>query len=611
MLETETVENIPLVSLDKSTRYIFRAISFFCIIVFAFMLILPILDAVGRKVGFSIPGSSTWIQHFVLWIAFLAAILTTIQKRHLSIGILKIFDNRFDLKKMELFVCIINVSILFALGYASSVLVRFQMDSPENISGWFPLWIAQAILLIAFALMAWVTVTTCTSQLISQIFIVLISVAICLTFFFVPDSFQLPLTIIFIVIVLVLSVFGMPIYALLAGTSILLFFISDIPVAALPAETYRILTQPVLPSIPLFALAGTVLASGGAPKRLISLILAWTSWLPGGPALATIFGCAIFTAITGASGVTILALGSLLLPVLISAQYSKKFGIGLLTSSGSLGLLFPPSLPVILYGVYAHVAIDKLFLAAFVPGLLLVIFLAMISIIRRNVTEKSVFNFRQAIKSLWEAKGDIVLPFLIIFGFFGGFLTLVETAACTALWAILLETCFFRNIKINKQLLNVIVEASVLSGALLIVLGLASGFLSYMVDMQIPDYATDLVMKYISSKYIFLLALNFVLLLIGAIMDIYSAIVIVVPLIVPIANAFGINPVHLGVIFLANLELGYLTPPIGLNLFLSSLRFKESLLSIWKTVIPFMIIFLIWVLLITYIPFLSIGLWNF
>ncbi|MBN1998231.1 TRAP transporter large permease subunit [candidate division KSB1 bacterium] len=600
-------------STPENNRFLFHVISFLCLIFFAAMLSIPLVEAAGRKLGgFSISGAGNWVQHCVLWLGLSAGVLTSIQKRHLSIGILKIFEKHVTLTKLFSILCSLNVSILFFLALASMILVRFQMDSPENIAGWLPLWLAQAVMPGAFLLMGWVTISAYTKNLRTRLFILGIAAIVCLIFLTAPDVLKLPLTLTFLVAVIFFALIGMPIYALLGGVGCLLFYAADIPIAALPVETYRIMTQPILPSIPLFALAGTVLAAGGAPKRLVNLILAWTSWLPGGPALATVLGCAVFTAITGASGVTILALGSLLLPVLISANYGEKFSIGLLTSSGSLGLLFPPSLPVILYGVYAHVAIDKLFIAAFVPGILLVVFVNVMSIFKGSKREfKTSFNLKAAVRSVWLAKGDLVFPFLIIFGLFGGFFTLVETAAFTALWAILLETVFHRQLNFKTQIPRTLVEASILSGALLIVLGLASGFLSYMVDMQIPYHATEWVTKYISSKYVFLLVLNIVLLFVGAVMDIYSAIVIVVPLIVPIGLAFGINPVHLGVIFLANLELGYLTPPIGLNLFLASLRFKQPLLNIWKTVLPFLFLFLIWVLLITYLPFLSVGMMEF
>jgi tripartite ATP-independent transporter DctM subunit len=334
------------------------------------------------------------------------------------------------------------------------------------------------------------------------------------------------------------------------------------------------------------------------------------AWLPGGLVVASVVGCAFFTAITGASGVTILALGGILLPVLVAGKYREKFATGLLTASGSVGLLFPPSLPVILYGVYAHVAIDRLFFAALIPGVILVIMLIFVSPLlsgRLAGGERMPFNLREAGKATYAALGDLILPDIIIGGFFGGILTIVETAAMAALWAILLETVIYRKIDFKRGLLSTMVDSAGLIGALLIVLGMALGLVSYLVDARIPQQAAEWVTTIIESKWIFLLILNAMLLIVGALMDIFSAIVIIVPLLVPVGAAFGVDPVHLGIIFLANLELGYLTPPIGMNLFLSSLRFKKPLYLIWKTVIPFLIIFIIWVLLLTYVPAISIG----
>ena len=283
--------------------------------------------------------------------------------------------------------------------------------------------------------------------------------------------------------------------------------------------------------------------------------------------------------------------------------------MGLLTASGSVGLLFPPSLPVILYGVYGHVPIDKMFMGALLPGILLILFMAVFSIYQDHagLISRQTFDLREALRATYAAKGDLLLPALVIFGLFSGIFTLVETAAFVAVWAVLLETIIHRQIPIRTELPKTLVESCNLTGALLIVMGVASGLVSYLVDEQIPLHAIDLVQSAIHSKWVFLIILNLVLLLVGALMDIYTAIVVVVPLIVPLGVAYGIDPVQLGIIFLANLELGYLTPPVGMNLFFSSLRFKKPLLGVWKTVTPFLLVFAIWVLLITYVPLLTVD----
>lgn len=573
--------------------------------------LLPVLEVFGRPFRiFLIPGSSTWIQHLTLWIALAGAIIAALQEKHLSIATSQILGMENRAKIISFLVNLGTTTILMALAKASFDLVYVQYDSPEAIAGWFPIWLAQLTMPVGFIILALVMLFKSSQSMGMKFLVLIIAMLIIVGFALVPEDQRYWLTTPFIIVLVVLTFMGMPIFASLGGAGLLFFYAAEIPIAALPTETYRIITQPVLPSIPLFALAGTVLAHGGAPQRLVRFVQAWTSWLPGGAALATVIGCAIFTAITGASGVTILALGGLLLPILLAAQNEKEFGIGLLTASGSVGLLFPPSLPVILYGIYGFVAIDRLFLAGMVPGIMLVLILAIYSILKgkRISREKKKFDIKELMQATWVVRGDLLLPVFVVVGLFGGLLTLVETAAVTAVWAILLETVFHRKIDFKKGLIDAMLESLVLVGALLIVLGLASGLVSYLVDEQIPLKATDWVTATIQSKFLFLLILNFMLLLVGALMDIYSAIVVFVPLIVPMGIAFGIDPAHLGIIFLANLELGYLTPPVGMNLFFSSLRFEKPLLEIWKMVVPFLIIFIIWVILITYVPQLTLFL---
>ncbi len=574
------------------------------------MVLLPLSEALGRHIlFFSIPGSVNWVQHLVLWLGLFGGILATLQGQHLAISTAKVFRKNRFFKITGNLSNVWTVIFLLFLTIASAILVKYQISSPEKLGGWLPVWSAQAVMPVTFLIMALATIKTGWEKRRRRLLILMISVLSCLVLLYIPEYLLSFLTTPLLLLILVFAFLGMPLYAVLGGLSLVLFLSAGIPIAALPSEAYRIMTQPVLPSIPLFALSGTILAAGGAPQRLIRLITAWTCWIRGGTAIATVIGCALFTAITGASGVTILALGGLLLPLLIASKFEERFSIGLLTSSGSVGLLLPPSLPVILYGIYGHVAINQLFMAALFPGILLIILLSLMSLYMSKVAQKErkKFNLREASTVLRKAAGDLMIPVIIIVGLFGGILTLIETAAMTVFWAVLLECVFHRRLSIRKGLPKAMVEGAVLMGALLIVLGLASGLVSYIIDAQIPFRLTDWVVKVIHSRIVFLLTLNLMLLLVGAFMDIFSAIVIVVPVIVPIGLAFHIDPVHLGVIFLANLELGYLTPPIGINLFLSSLKFKRPLIEIWRTVVPFLVVFILWVLLITYAPSISIG----
>jgi len=587
-----------------------HSLSILTVIFLTALMGIPLLETIGRKItGIGITGAAAWCQHLTLWIGLIGALLATSSDRHIAIATKMIFNLKRGGNMLTGLTGIIMAAILFLLVLSSAQLVYYQTESSEGIGGWFPIWLAQLAMPAAFLVMGGMTILRSSRRWRIRLFIALGAIIVAVGFVFVPEQIR-EFFITPMVIALMLFAFaGMPLFAVLGGVSLVLLHSASIPLAALAAESYRTLTHPVLPSIPLFALTGSILAAGGAPQRLVRLVKAWTGWLPGGIAISTVCVSALFTAVTGASGVTILALGGILLPVLIASQYRERFSLGLLTASGSVGLLFPPSLRVILYGVYGHVPIDKMFMGALLPGILLVLFLAGFSIYqeRMGVVPRRSFDIRDALGATWAAKGDLLLPVLVVFGLFGGIFTIVETAAFVAVWALLLETVVHKQIRISTELPKTLVESCSLTGALLIVMGVATGLVSYLVDEQIPLKAIDLVQSAIHSKWVFLIILNLVLLLVGALMDIYTAIVVIVPLIVPLGVAYGINPIHLGIIFLANLELGYLTPPVGMNLFFSSLRFKKPLLDVWKTVIPFLLVFAIWVLLITYVPFLTVD----
>jgi tripartite ATP-independent transporter DctM subunit len=335
--------------------------------------------------------------------------------------------------------------------------------------------------------------------------------------------------------------------------------------------------------------------------------------MPGGTAVVTALLCAFFTVFTGGSGVTILALGGLLFQALQADQYRERFSLGLLTASGSLGLLFPPALPLILYGIVAQISIQDLFVGGLVPGVILVALIAAWGVREGLMTNarRQAFDLAEGARAIWHAKWELALPALVLVAIFGGFATLVEAAALTALYALFTQTVVHRDISVRKDLFGVIVECVVLVGGVLIILGVAMGLTSYMVDAQIPARMVEWAQESISSPLVFLLLLNIFLILVGCLMDIFSAIVVVVPLIVPLGAAFGIHPVHLGIIFIANLELGYLTPPVGLNLFLAAYRFERPLLTVWRAALPMLLILGFGVILITYVPWLTLGLLRF
>jgi tripartite ATP-independent transporter DctM subunit len=410
-----------------------------------------------------------------------------------------------------------------------------------------------------------------------------------------------------IVVVLEAALLGLPIFATLGGVALLLFWNEGVPVAAVPVETYRLVASPVLPSIPLFTFAGYLLVQGGANHRLLRVYQSLLGWMPGGLAITTAVVCAVFT--WAGSGVTILAMGGLLFPMLVKARYQENFSMGLINASGSLGLLFPPSLPVILYGIYAHTPIDQLFIGGFLPGVLMVGLVSAYGVYHatRNRVEHTNFSRAEAAKAVWDAKWELAIPAIVLVGLFGGFGTLVEAGAITVVYVFFVECLVYKGFSARRDYAGVAMECATVIGGVLLIVGVAVGFTNYLVDAQLPALLIAWTHAHIHSKYAFLLLLNLLLLVKGSFMDVFSAIIVMVPLIAPIATAFGIEPVQLGIIFLANLELGYLTPPVGMNLCLSAYRFKKPMSSVYRATLPFYVILLVGVLLITYVPWITMA----
>lgn len=407
-----------------------------------------------------------------------------------------------------------------------------------------------------------------------------------------------------LLLLLAAAVLGAPIFVVLGGAAVILFWGKSQPLEALPIVHYGLVVNSTLPTIPLFTLAGYFLAEGGAALRLVRVCNALVGHLRGGAAIAAALACAFFTSFTGASGVTILALGGLLLPVLVAARYSERNALGLLTGAGSLGLLFPPCLPLILYAIVAKVPIEQIFLGGILPGVLLVALTAALGIFQGQIqaVERPRFAWREAGAAVWAAKWELLLPAVALAAMFGGFCTTLEAAALTAFYAFAVETFVYRDLNIFGDAPRVMTECALLVGGVLLILGVALGLTDYLVDSEAPDRLLGWVQASVHSRWVFLLVLNLFLLVVGCLMDIFSAIIVVAPLIVPLGAAFGINPVHLGIIFLANLELGFLTPPVGMNLFLSSYRFGKPMSEVTRAVLPILLVLLSGVLLISYFP---------
>jgi C4-dicarboxylate transporter, DctM subunit len=413
-----------------------------------------------------------------------------------------------------------------------------------------------------------------------------------------------------IILFLVLAFLGAPMFAVLAAFALLGFYVSDIQFAALIVDIYsQFSNQPVLYTIPIFTFGGFILAESKASIRVVNFSQSILGWLPGGLAIVSLVACAFFTTFTGASGVTIIALGGLLYPALMKEKYSDNFSLGLLTTSGSLGLLFFPSLPIIIYGVVAEASIPQLFAAGLIPGIFLIIVLSLYSIFvaKRAGATRTKTSLKKIKQATSEAKWELFIPVILMVGIFGGIVTLGEVASIMVAYTFIVEVFIHKDIRI-ADFPAIIRESMILVGAIFIIFGSALALTTYMIDAEIPMHILDFLKAHIASKVVFLIALNIFLLFAGSLMEIYGALLVVVPLIVPIAKEYGINPVHLGIIFLTNLEIGYSMPPVGLNLIISCIRFEKPVTKLYRACLPFIIMMIIALMVITYCPWMSLVL---
>jgi|TARA_Y100000310_G_scaffold83358_2_gene80025 tripartite ATP-independent transporter DctM subunit len=581
---------------------------YFTLFVFIALVFLPATEVITRLFGTTgVVASSVLVQHFTLWIGFAGAVIAARRNRLLSLTTKPLFETETNIDWFKFIGKVTTIFIVLALAYGSWGLVKMEMDYPVKIAPLLPRWGAQMIMPVGFIFIAiHMFLNGYDSWKNRGILFGSIITIILLTRYVEPLQ-ESPLFMWLAILLILFSLIkGAPIFIGLGGLAILFFWRDFISLSAIPAEAYRIVVSPTLPTIPLFTLAGYILAESKASERLVRLFRALFGWIPGGTPVILVLLCGFFTALTGGSGVTILALGGLLFPLLIREGYSKHFSLGLITVAGSLGLLFPPSLPLIIYGVTAAVSVKAIFLAGIIPGFIRVAMIGGWAVWQGKVqsVKRHRLNLGDIKTSLWDAKWEAIIPFFILFGIFGGFTTLVETAAMTAVYVFIVEVFVYKDLN-WRDMKKIILDCSTLIGGVLIILGVAMGLTSYLVDAQIPIKLLAWVKTAISSKIVFLLLLNLFLLAVGCMMDIFSAIIIVVPLITPLGVYFGIDPVHLAIIFIANLELGFLTPPVGMNLFLSAYRFEEDMPTIYKSTLPFFMVMLVSVLVITYIPILS------
>ena len=580
---------------------------YFTLFVFIALVLLPAFEVITRLFGTTgVVASPVLVQHLTLWIGFSGAVIAARRNKLLVLTREPLFAVNSTINLSKFLAMIITAFLVLALAYGSWELVKIEMAYPVNIAPFLPRWVAQLVMPIGLFLIAVHLIMNGYNKWRNRG--ILLAGVIFLSQVSRFDSLRESSIFMWVSILLILFAIykGAPIFIGLGGLAILLFWQDYTPLAAIPAEAYRIVVSPTLSTIPLFTLAGYILAESRASERLVRLFRASFGWIPGGTPIVLVLLCGFFTALTGGSGVTILALGGLLYPLLIKEGYSKEFSLGLITVAGSLGLLFPPSLPLIIYGVTAAVSVKTIFLAGIVPGFLRVAMIGGWAVWQGEAQhiKRHKFNLTEVKNSIIETKWEAMIPFFILFGIFGGFTTLVETAALTVVYVFIIEVFVYKDLN-SKDLRKIILDCSTLIGGVLIILGVAMGLTSYLVDAQIPFKLLAWVKTFISSKLVFLLMLNIFLLAVGCMMDIFSAIIIVVPLITPLGAYFGIDPVHLAIIFIANLELGFLTPPVGMNLFLSAYRFDENMPTIYKSTLPFFMVMLLSVLAITYIPILS------
>ena len=592
-------------------NYLNRAIDWLCLLLFLILISFPIFQILGRYISFfSIPASQEIVQHMTLWIGFIGAVIAARSNKLLSVVREPVFDSSTKVDWPKFFVHVFSLSIVFVLSISYLKMIQIGFQYPDYIAPYIPTWFAQSIIPIGLILIWYQMIMTSSTNLKYRVLLMLISIIPTIILYFWQFPLANPLLLwTKVLFAISLVAFGLPIFVLLASLSIF-FFLSEPSewatnydlISTISDSAYRIVVSPTLAAIPIFTLAGYILAESSISERLIRFFKASLGWLPGSTVLIVVLLCSFFTALTGGSGVTILALGAILYPILIHDGYSKQFSLGIITTAGSLGLLFPPSLPAIIYSVTAGINPLELFKQALIPAIFLMSIMFFYGLYKRPKS-KSVerFVFKDALETAKISIWEIAIPLLIILSLFSGFATLVESAALLVLYVLMVELYIFKDISL-KKIPKIIIDCSTLVGGVLIILGFAMGFTGYLVDAQIPLKILNFVQSTISSKIIFLLALNILLLIVGCMMDVFSAIIVVVPLIAPLAIYFGIDPFHLAIIFIANLELGYITPPVGMNLYLSSYRFEKDMPTIYSATLPFFFIRLVGVMLITYIP---------
>jgi C4-dicarboxylate transporter, DctM subunit len=575
------------------------------------LVLLPLAEAAARELfQISLPGAPSFTLHLTLWLGLMGAAIAARDNKLLTLATGSLWPEGVVRTVAKIIGNGAGVVVTTGLAASSVELIKLHREIGYTITEGVPVWWADLLLPVALGLialrLAWAGGATPLTRAATAL-----GLPVGLWIASHPHMLVGQSPWLWLGVVVAAAIAGTPIFAVLGGAALFLFLVNDIAPVIMPLKAYEQLTNETLPSIPLFTLAGFLFAEGKAPDRLLRLFRGLFGWMPGGTAVVTAALCAFFTTFTGGSGVTILALGGLLLPALLAEGYRDRFSLGLITASGSLGLLLPPALPLMLYGIIATgIPLDNLFIGGFLPGLLMIVLVAALGIREGLITggRRTPFRISEAGAALWEAKWEVLMPVVILVSLFGGYATPVQSSAIAALYALIVQRFVHRDLPSARDVVRVTGDCIAIVGGVLIILAGAAGLTSYMIDAQVPEALTAWVTANIQSQWAFLLALNGFLIIVGCLMDIFSALVVVVPLIIPISQVFNIHPVHLGIIFVANLELGYLTPPVGLNLFLSSYRFNRPVLEVARASLPMLAILAVGVLLITYVPWLTLGL---
>ena len=571
------------------------------------MALIPVIEiALRAMLGTGIAGAASFTQHFVLIVGILGAAVAAREGRLISLAAVPALLRGQGLEVARLIASAVAVAVSALFCAASMQLVLAERAGGNVIAYGIPVWVGQAILLVGFALIAWRTARAASQRWPVRVAFITAAAAAALA-----AAHGMPLTDSVawtaIVVVILATALGAPVFAAIGGTALLLFWSDGLPIAALALDHYRLVLNPSLPMLPLFALVGFLLAEGGAPRRLIRVFEASFGASSRGAALVTVLACAFFTCF---SGVTIIALGGMLLPLLLKAGYKEKRALGLLAAAGSLGGLLPPGLPLVLYAVVARIPIRDMFLAGIVPAVLMLALVALWGSAqgtrRHDVRHSRCWH--EVVSALYDAKWELALPPVVFIALFSGLATPVEAAVVAVIYALAIEVLVYRDLGVRQDLPRVLKECGLLVGGILLILGVALGLSNYLVDARIPVRAVEWAAAVLPERWMFLVVLNLFLILVGCFLDIFSAIVVLAPLLLPLANAFGVDPIHLGIILLVNLELGYLTPPIGMNLYFTASRFNKPLPEIFRAALPAAGAYAIGMVAVTALPFLSTGL---